>query len=460
MAGKKIAVLIGINNYENCGLLNYAVQDVEAFRDILIDPQRGGYQAEYIKLLTDNQGPRPHRANILQTVGNITQGTDTEDRILVYFAGHGLTHENEAYLVPIEGYPDNADQTCISIKLLQEQLERSKAGTRLLILDACHSGLELGRPTSGLMTARFEAALHNIHESSGMAVLSSCKASQASLEDSKLSHGVFSYYLTEGLKGPADSDKDYDISILEAYEYVTSNVSAWAMRNNKSQTPTLFAKMAGELPLVTVPKPVSQEANPSAVVISRILFEKTGHSYAYDENDRESYTKAKDSAYGACESLLGEIGVVFAELYGPENISGVDNMNYSYPRGTFGATVSSEDEKFTSELYIKASSDALDDQPLLDAILTRLGFSNLEFQLMSPVNLVNFFKLAPKSDLKVTSFNPPLQLEAKTSKSPHFSLLIQNTTSSASVYVSIISPLSFGKVLSVIRETGPRPSDR
>jgi len=450
MAGKKIAALIGINNYEHCGLLNFAVQDVEALRDILIDPQRGGYQAEYVKLLTDKESPHPHRANILETVSNIAQGASTEDRILVYFAGHGLTHDDEAYLVPIEGYPNNASQTCISIKWLQDQLEHSKASIRLMILDACHSGLEIGRSASGFMTPRFEAALQNLSESGGIAVLSSCKANQASLEDSNLAHGVFSYYLTEGLKGPADTDRDYDISILEAYDYVSSNVKEWAIRHSKLQTPTLFAKITGEINLVTVPKPPTQKAKSSVAVISKITFGRVEPCDAYAEYDSDSYTSARKSASERCLESIGEIGVIIAKLYEPEKIAAVNDMNRSYPGGTFGGSVFDDNGQFAYRLYVQTGSDALENQPFLDEILKRLTFPNLEFELMSPVNLANSFRLAQESGLDVTSFNPPLELKAETWEAPHFSLRVKNTTTSATITVHLNNAQSFEKAVSLI----------
>jgi len=452
MAGKKLAVLIGINNYERCGLLSFAIQDVEAFRDILIDPQRGGYQTEYVKLLTDEESPLPHRANILETISNITQGANNEDSLLVYFAGHGLTQDDEAYLVPIEAYPNNASQTCIPIKWLQDQLEHSKAGIRLMILDACHSGLEIGRPASGFMTSRFEAALQNMGKSGGTAVLSSCKATQASLEDPDLAHGVFSYYLTEGLKGPADSDKDYDISILEAYDYVTSNVKEWGMKHNKTQTPTLFAKIAGEISLVTVPKPALHEASPSVAVIGKISFSGVENCRAYDEHVPDDYSQVKESTREKCTRAIGKIGVVMAGMYGPENIVGVDEMNRSYPRGTFGGRVFDNSGVFAYRLYFETDSDALEDQPFLDYVLRELMLDTLELQLLSPVDLVSVFKSAPESDLGVEIYNPPLELIAHAKSAPYYSLRVKNTTTSATVTVVINSVESFEKVMSVIRK--------
>jgi hypothetical protein len=450
MAGKKMAVLIGINNYENCGLLNYAIQDVEALRDILIDPQRGGYQSEYVKTLIDKESPHPHRANILNIIGSITRGANAEDSILMYFAGHGLTLDNEPYILPIDAYPNNA-KTCIPIKDLQEQVEHSAANIRLMIFDACHSGLEMGRPASGFMTSRFEAALQSMSESGGIAVLSSCKADQVSLEDKDLAHGVFSYYLTEGLRGPADSDKDYDISVLDAYNYVLSNVREWTVKNDKQQTPTLYAKMAGEIRLVSVPKP-SHEAKTGIAIVSKVTLQKLVRgdtSYIYGHSD--SYWKKRESTKEECAKSIGKMGVFFAKLYGPEKIKATDSMNLSYPRGQFGGSIFSDGSVFGYRLYIGASPDLLEDKTFLTEVMTEFDLDFLELELQSPMDLARLYRLAEVSGFNVKGFSPPLEMSAGKVSEPRCSIHVKNYTGGATITLTIWGYESLELAISLIR---------
>jgi hypothetical protein len=451
MAGKKMAVLIGINNYENCGLLNYAIQDVEALRDILIDPQRGGYQSEYVKTLIDKESPHPHRANILNMIGNITRGANAEDSILMYFAGHGLTLDNEPCILPIDAYPNNA-KTCIPIKDLQEQVEHSAANIRLMIFDACHSGLEMGRPASGFMTSRFEAALQSMSESGGIAVLSSCKADQVSLEDKDLAHGVFSYYLTEGRRGPADTDKDYDISVLDAYNYVLSNVREWTLKNNKQQTPTLYAKMAGEIRLVTVPKPSSHEAKTGIAVVSKVTLQKVVRGDTSDiYEDSDSYSKKRESTKEECAKSIGKMGAFFAKLYGPEEIKATDSMNLSYPRGQFGGGIFSDGSVFGYRLYIGASPDLLEGKTFLTEVMTEFDFDFLELELQSPINLAKLYRLTEVSGLKATGFSPPVEMSAGKESEPRCSMHVKNYTGGATITFTIWGRESLRLAISLIR---------
>ena len=49
-------------------------------------------------------------------------------------------------------------------------------------------------------------------------------ANEVSAENDKFQHGVFTYFLVEGLKGQADADKDGLITVDEVYRYVSEHV--------------------------------------------------------------------------------------------------------------------------------------------------------------------------------------------------------------------------------------------
>ena len=55
-------------------------------------------------------------------------------------------------------------------------------------------------------------------------ILSASGANEVSAEDNTLEHGVFTYYLVEGLRGKADFDGDGLITVDEVYRYVSERV--------------------------------------------------------------------------------------------------------------------------------------------------------------------------------------------------------------------------------------------
>ena len=58
----------------------------------------------------------------------------------------------------------------------------------------------------------------------GRIIMTASGANEVSAEDDQLGHGVFTYYLVEGLKGKADADRDGFITVDEAYLYVSAKV--------------------------------------------------------------------------------------------------------------------------------------------------------------------------------------------------------------------------------------------
>ena len=55
-------------------------------------------------------------------------------------------------------------------------------------------------------------------------VLTASRAGEVSEERDDLQHGVFTFYLLQGLKGGADYNADGIITVDEAYSYVSTHV--------------------------------------------------------------------------------------------------------------------------------------------------------------------------------------------------------------------------------------------
>ena len=107
----------------------------------------------------------------------------------------------------------------------------------VIIADACHSasiGKGIGRRSSPVnSTAAVNRYLENVSKAKGgVALLTSAEANEVALEDEKWGggHGVFTYYLLEGMRGNADMDpKDGIVSVGELFEYVRERVQKETM---------------------------------------------------------------------------------------------------------------------------------------------------------------------------------------------------------------------------------------
>jgi len=101
------ALIIGIDKYDKVQNLNYAVKDAESIQDILVNSF--DFPENNIILLKNEQATKQ---NILKSFSDITLNAKEQDRVLIFFAGHGETMDlpdggEMGYLLPVDGYTEN-----------------------------------------------------------------------------------------------------------------------------------------------------------------------------------------------------------------------------------------------------------------------------------------------------------------------------------------------------------------
>jgi uncharacterized caspase-like protein len=89
----------------------------------------------------------------------------------------------------------------------------------------------------------------------GRAILTASRPTEVSLELPELGHGIFTYYLVQGLKGAADLNRDGIVSLQELYEYLELQVSRKSRAVGGNQHPVMKGELEGILPLVKVSPP-------------------------------------------------------------------------------------------------------------------------------------------------------------------------------------------------------------
>ena len=94
--------------------------------------------------------------------------------------------------------------------------------------------------------------LERLTRSKGRAIVTASRTSEVSIELPELGHGIFTYYLVNGLKGAADLNRDGIISLQELYEYVEQQVSAKSRAVGGNQHPVMKGELEGVLPLAKV----------------------------------------------------------------------------------------------------------------------------------------------------------------------------------------------------------------
>ena len=256
--GKAWAVLVGANTYEDTyhfGPLQVCVKDVEATREQLII---GGFDPARVRLLTDSTDEKPTRANILAALKSVADATEPNDVLVFYYSGHGDEAGGESYLVARDGRHLVLGDTAVPVTRVKEIMSAAPARAKVILLDACHSGADIGKKGPKPMTKEFIERV--FEQATGMAILASCTQGQFSYEWRAQERSVFTHYLLEALKGEADRDEKGFVTVQDASRHVTDGVKLWASQHNTVQTPTLQYTVSGDIVLTRY----AQESPPSA----------------------------------------------------------------------------------------------------------------------------------------------------------------------------------------------------
>ena len=251
--GKIWAVVVGISQYKAVQPLRYADKDALAFYDYLT--QHIGIPKEQITLMVNEHATLTALKRTLGT--DLKRKAGEKDTVIVYYAGHGAPEADssagdddglEKYIVPYDADPRDLYTTALPMREIETIFQRLTPERIIFISDSCYSGATAGRTfaTASRRAIVSENFLARLSKGKGRIVLSASKASEVSEEREDLGHGVFTYYLLEGLKGKADADKDGIVTVDEVYAYVSRKVPEATGQN---QHPVKKGEVEGQLVL-------------------------------------------------------------------------------------------------------------------------------------------------------------------------------------------------------------------
>jgi uncharacterized caspase-like protein len=232
------ALIIGINYDTNLLInnLNWCEDDADSMYSSLTSENNGWNAAEITLLL----GPAATKAGIENALNSILAQAGENDLVLVYFSGHGVAlvdlsgDEEDGYdeaIVPVDCVPSNS-ATFLTDDELGTLFQTSRTQKGVFILDSCYSGGLINKPVS--MSSLTPKSLDNLSpRGSGgsgdldvliFPVMTAASQNEESWEDSSLKHGIFTYFLIEGLTGRrADKNGDGFITVRELFHYAENH---------------------------------------------------------------------------------------------------------------------------------------------------------------------------------------------------------------------------------------------
>jgi PKD repeat protein/uncharacterized caspase-like protein len=245
MVGRRLALVIG-NNYPNSSReLKFAVADAKKIKEVL--ENKDICMFDEVFYLEDRPSKEAYSAveEILQTAN--------EDLVFIYFSGHGeKDFEDNLCLVFNDTEKDKLLSTSLTFDFISKCVRYPTRKSVVIVLDCCFSGL------AGIRDGNINVT-ENIKKLSGLGtvVLTSTGSTgyTKAKEDEKLGHGIFTYYLIEGLeKGHADKDLNGLISIDELYYYASKKT-----KENSSQSPAMNGRIEGSIFIGMNPNKVTDD---------------------------------------------------------------------------------------------------------------------------------------------------------------------------------------------------------
>ncbi len=289
---------IGVNQYldERLPNLRYSAVDCQDLSSVL-RVTTTNFPQQNIAIYNDYAAEIPLRDAVIDSLHYITNNVQQQDTILFYFSGHGILHPdtNQAFLCLRDTSKDDLENTALAVSELLQMLSSSAAVQHLVWLDACHSGgmtlrgANIVEPSLNPSQQLVEVLQKNAAKSQDFYALLSCDRNQQSWEFPELGHGVFTYYLMQGLQGEA-ADTQGTISVDSLYRYVYYQTLHYIDKSNQQlrlinqqkrgrgdkqlhseyplQTPKRIVEGVGELILGNIPQVVESVSHKKALVVS------------------------------------------------------------------------------------------------------------------------------------------------------------------------------------------------
>ncbi len=230
------ALLIGIDEYPHFPPLQTAVKGVRELAQVLHDEL--GFQQ-----ITTLENERATLRNIRRRLDDPLSRREQvgpDDRVLIYFAGHGITVDiavgEVGYLVPFDAEPGHKDTLLAMDELTRVAADWIHAKHVLFLLDACFSGFATTREAD----TGAGRLLEDFLVSPGRQVITAGKRDQrASDLWGPGGHSLFTGFLLNGLRGAAPAPH----GVLRAFLLAGYLQEEVATHSRSLQTPQYAALM-------------------------------------------------------------------------------------------------------------------------------------------------------------------------------------------------------------------------
>ncbi len=268
-AARKLALVIGINNYKEVPKLEKAVGDAEAVGQALSGL---GFQ---VTTALDMD-----RRNLNLALSKLYASIEPGDTVLVHYSGHGVQIENDNYLLPADvpapedGNAELLKSESLRLLTLVDTITEKGAGATILIIDACRDN---PFAKGGKRSIGGTRGLANVSTTKGTFIMYSAGAGQSALDrlddNDQSGTSVYTRVLVSRLADPAMKLRDLAASVRDEVEQMGKSVghdqrpayyddlSADFSLSPASNLPVVQQSAVYVPPKIVAPPPVTKSEN-------------------------------------------------------------------------------------------------------------------------------------------------------------------------------------------------------
>ena len=284
VADKQWALLVGVSEYPGqIQSLGFPRDDARSIKDLLVSA--AGLPEDHIRLLTDNGtgDSKATKQNILAAVDSFAPRVQPGHEVIVFLAGHGIARglglQAKSYFLPVDAdaqTKESLERTAVDLEDLARRLSVLKASQFSIFIDACREDPFPGRGIKGnTMTDVMTRGLRITPTAARAAdavpptaiVFYACQVGERAYEDPQLKHGVFTYYILEGIREVANRP-DGRVEAGYLANFLREKVSKWS---------TDFASRA-KFSVQQTPMMVATEVRGPMVIVRMAQFAATSPS--------------------------------------------------------------------------------------------------------------------------------------------------------------------------------------
>lgn len=276
-AERRVALVIGNNDYQSVPKLEKAVNDAQAVSQAL---SKIGFEVMYL--------PNAGQKKMNQAVNEFAQKIAGGGVGIFFFAGHGLQINNQNFLLPVDidmpKDPNDIDDQAISLVRVQDKLADAKAKFSLLVIDACRDNplpKKAGRSLGGTRGLAQPAS------PTGQIVLFSAGANQQALD--KLNdtdgnpNGLFTREFLPMISTPG-------VSAADALKKVRTSVTSKARSVGHDQNPALYDQTDGDFYFIAgAPQQLASTGPAAGPTVSQSAIELEFWSSIKNSSDPEDF---------------------------------------------------------------------------------------------------------------------------------------------------------------------------